>query len=140
MPKSKSPLRLVIDSNLWVSFLISDKQRKLDRLLTIGKVRIVFSVELLDELEKISKYPRLKKYFSSFAIEEMLVNLEPYIDLVKVKSVISVCRDPKDNFLLSLAKDGKANFLLTRDKDLLILQKVEKANIDTITQFFEKIK
>lgn len=139
MPKSSPQLRLIIDSNLWVSFLISDKQRKLDRLLSIEKVKILFSVELLDELTRISKYPRLKAYFSPGTIEEMLLSLEAYIELIEVKSSVLICRDPKDNFLLDLAKDGKANFLLTGDKDLLLLEKIEKTKILTITEFFEKM-
>ena len=138
MPKSSSKLRLIIDSNLWISFLISDKQRKLDRLLLLDQVKILFSVELLNELTKISKYPKLKSYFKPNAIEEMLISLEPYIELIEIKSNVQICRDPKDNFLLNLAKDGKANFLLTGDKDLLVLQKIGKTSIISISEFLEK--
>ena len=69
----------------------------------------------------------------------MLLTLESYIDLIKVKSVIKICRDPKDNFLLALAKDGRANFLLTGDRDLLELEKIDNTKIITITKFFEEI-
>ena len=138
MPKSSSKLRLIIDSNLWISFLISDKQRKLDRLLLLDEVKILFSVELLNELTKISKYPKLKSYFKPNAIEEMLLNLETYIELIEIKSNVQICRDPKDNFLLNLAKDGKANFLLTGDKDLLVLQRIGKTSIISISEFLEK--
>ena len=53
----------------------------------------------------------------------MLVNLDPYIDIIEVKSVVSLCRDAKDNFLLALSKDGKAHFLITGDNDLLDMEK-----------------
>lgn len=139
MPKSNSKFRLIVDSNLWISFLISDKQRKLDHLLLLDQVKILFSVELLNELTKISQYPKLKKYFKENAIEEMLLNLEAYIELIEVKSKVQICRDPKDNFLLNLAKDGNANFLLTGDKDLLVLQKIGKTRIISISEFLEKI-
>lgn len=139
MPKSSAKFRLIIDSNLWVSFLISDKQRKLDRLLLLDEVKILFSVELLMELTKISQYPKLRLYFKQNAVEEMLLNLEPYIELIEIKSNVQICRDPKDNFLLNLAKDGRADFLLTGDKDLLVLQKIGKTRIITISEFVEKI-
>ncbi len=56
----------------------------------------------------------------------MLSTFEPYIDLIEVESIITICRDPKDNFLLALAKDGKANYLLKGDKDLLELKNLAK--------------
>jgi uncharacterized protein len=83
--------------------------------------------------------PKLKKYFSKNALEEMLISLEPFIELVKVKSSVSICRDPKDNFLLSLSKDGKANFLLTGDNDLLDIKKYGKTRILKITEFFDEM-
>lgn len=67
----------------------------------------------------------------------MLSAFEPFIDLIDVESTITVCRDPKDNFLLALAKDGKADYLITGDKDLLDLQKFGKTKIITIANFFE---
>ena len=70
----------------------------------------------------------------------MLLLFEPFIDLIEVQSVITFCRDPKDNFLLALAKDGKADYLLTGDKDLLILTKFGKTKIKTITTFIDETK
>jgi hypothetical protein len=54
---------------------------------------------------------------------------------VNVKSKIEMCRDSKDNFLLSLAVDGNADYLITGDKDLLILEKVNKTLIVTIQEY-----
>jgi putative PIN family toxin of toxin-antitoxin system len=137
MAKSNS-LRLIIDTNLWISFLISDRERKLDSLLLFEKIKILFSLELIEELTRTSTYPKLKKYLGPNVAVEMLSNLEPYIDLIEVKSIIQICRDPKDNFLLSLAIDGNADFLLTGDKDLLELKKIGKTAIMTISNFLQK--
>ncbi len=60
MQKSK-PLRLVVDTNLWISFLISDRQKRLDALISLKKVQFVFSTELLDEINKTITKPKLKK-------------------------------------------------------------------------------
>ena len=70
----------------------------------------------------------------------MLSKFEPFIDLIEVESSVTVCRDPKDNFLLALAKDGKADYLLTGDKDLLDLIKFGKTKIKTITEFIDETK
>jgi putative PIN family toxin of toxin-antitoxin system len=139
MPKNKF-LRLVIDTNLWVSFLISNRLRKLDSLLFLEKVHFVFSKELLDEINSTITKPKLQKHFTANAFEEMLLTLEPYIKVVDVKSKVNICRDPKDNFLLALSEDGKADYLLTGDKGLLDLRKFGKTTITTITHFLEETK
>ena len=133
-------IKVVVDTNLWISFLISNRLKKLDSLLYIENIRFLFSEELLDELQRTILKPKLKKHFGVHALNEMLVALEPFIEIVKVKSLINECRDQKDNFLLALAKDGKANFLLTGDKDLLEIEKYGKTRILLITHFLEEMK
>jgi hypothetical protein len=131
-------LKLIIDTNLWISFIISDKQNLLDNLLFNGKARLLFSIELINEIEATITKPKLRKYFTTNALEEMMINFDPFIDLIEVKSSVAVCRDSKDNFLLALAKDGKADYLLTGDKDLLELKKVGKTKIITISKFIDE--
>lgn len=139
MQKNK-PFKLIIDTNLWVSLIISNKLRILDPFIFNEEARLLFSTELLAEIQETIAKPRLKKYFKTDALEEMLSAFEPFIDLIEVESIVSVCRDFKDNFLLALAKDGKADYLLTGDKDLLVLTKFGKTKIRTITAFINETK
>ena len=139
MPKSK-PLKLIIDTNLWVSFIISNKQNLLDTFLFYEQARLLFSVELIAEIKQTITKPRLQKYFSTNALEEMLSTFEPFIDFIEVESIVTICRNPNDNFLLTLAKDGKADYLLTGDKDLLELKKFGKTRVKTITSFINDMK
>ena len=138
MPKSK-PLKIIIDTNVWVSFIISNKQHLLDKLLFANKIIILFNSELLDEIKETISKPKLKKYFSANAFEEMFSVFEPFIDFVETESIVAVCRDNKDNFLLALAKDGKADYLITGDKDLLELNTFGKTKIVMVTKFIETI-
>jgi len=139
MPKSK-PLKIIIDTNLWISFVISHKLDIIDSLLFSFQARLLFSSELIDEIQETIAKPRLKKYFGVNGIEVMLSKFEPFTDLVEVESTVLICRDPKDNFLLALAKDGKADYLLTGDIDLLELKKFGRAKIVTIATFLEITK
>jgi putative PIN family toxin of toxin-antitoxin system len=139
MPKNK-PLKLVIDTNLWISFVISNKLNLLDSILLDNKTRILFSIELINELEAVMNKPKLKKYFSEFGLQDMLTTFEPYIDFISVKSKVKLCRDSKDDFLLSLAKDGKATHLITGDKDLLDIGFFGQIEILNIMDFFKKNK
>lgn len=137
MPKDNL-VRLIIDTNIWISFLISDKYQKLDKVLSHPKTSILFSIELLEEINRVATFPKLKKYFSLNAVEEMLLSLEDYVELVKVKSKVEICRDPADNFLLALSKDGEAIFLITGDQDLLDLETFGITKIISLTNFLNR--
>jgi hypothetical protein len=132
-------LKIIIDTNLWISFLITKSYKRIDDLIIDKKIRIVFSEELLSEFIEVIQRPELAKYFTKNDLEELLELFDFYGDFIKVKSRIKQCRDPKDNFLLSLAVDGKADYLLTGDKDLLEIKEIGKTKILTITEFLKKI-
>ena len=78
MPKSK-PLKLIVDTNLWISFIISNKQDLLDPILFAERARLLFSTELIIEIQQTITKPRLKKFFVADALEEMLSTFEPFI-------------------------------------------------------------
>ena len=136
----KRPLRIIIDTNRWISFIITKKYTLLDSYLFSKEAILLFSEELIDEINQTIQKPKLKKIFGKEALEEMLSRFDPFIELIEVKSTIDVCRDPNDNFLLELSKDGRADFLLTGDKDLLDLRKFDKTKITTISSFFDDTK
>jgi putative PIN family toxin of toxin-antitoxin system len=136
----KNGLKIVIDTNLWISFLISKSFQKLDHIILTSSPRIYFSTELLEELQESILKPKLAKHFGANAIEEMLFAMSDFIEIIDVKSTVAVCRDPKDNFVLSLCKDAKADYLLTGDNDLLVLNEFGKTKIVTITEFISQKK
>ena len=131
--------RIIIDTNLWISFLLSKRSSGLDKLFQDNSISIIFSQELLDEFMDVTRRPKLKKYFNLADLEELLLQIGSYAEFVKVISNINLCRDVKDNFLLSLAVDSKATYLLTGDKDLLELKKISSTKIITMAQYLSKV-
>ncbi|MFD0932115.1 putative toxin-antitoxin system toxin component, PIN family [Psychroflexus salinarum] len=131
--------KIILDTNLWISFLISKKFNQLDQLIEDKKITLVFSDELIEEFIDVVSRPKFQKYFSRKDIEKILNYFDQFGILVKVKSTIEICRDEKDNFLLNLSVDSKANYLITGDKDLLVLKKIEATEIVTFTDFIEHI-
>jgi putative PIN family toxin of toxin-antitoxin system len=129
--------RIIIDTNLWISFLITKDFAKIDEILFSRRGILVFSQELLDEFLEVAKRPKFRRFFSTTDIEELLETIDEYADFVKVQTQIEICRDPKDNFLLSLSVDGNADYLLTGDKDLLELTKFGETTIITISDFLQ---
>ena len=134
----KKVKRIIIDTNLWISFLITKDFTKLDEIIFSRQAFLVFSQELLDEFLEVAKRPKFRRFFSASDIEEILETIDEYADFVKVKTKIEVCRDPKDNFILSLSVDGNVNFLLTGDIDLLDLNKFGETTIITISDFLKE--
>jgi uncharacterized protein len=130
--------RVILDTNLWISFLISKRQKELDVLLESGAVTLIFSKELLEEFLEVSDRTKFKRFFKKSDIKTLLTQIKTFGELIKVESKINACRDPKDNFLLSLSVDGKADFLVTGDSDLLVLGKIQKTKIVSWIEFISK--
>ena len=134
----KTKHRIIIDTNLWISFLLTKDLSKIDSLLKGNHVKLLFSQELLEEFIEVAKRPKFKKYFSQQDIKNLLSKINTKAEFITVKSNVTICRDAKDNLLLALAKDGKASHLITGDSDLLVLNKISKTEILTITSYLSK--
>ena len=134
----KKPDLIIVDTNLWLSFLIKRTYSQLDRILVSGQAKLVFSEELLAEFIEVAKRPKFKKYISTTDVSELLNSINQYALFFEVLDIEEICRDPKDDFILALAKVSKANYILTGDNDLLVLKKIGKTNITTITSYLSQ--
>ena len=131
--------KIILDTNLWISFLISKKFNRIDELIENKKITLIFSDELIEEFVDVVSRPKFKKYFSKRDIEKILEYFDQFGELTKVTSDLKICRDEKDNFLLSLSVDSDADYLISGDKDLLVLEKIGETKIMTFTDFIEHI-
>ena len=129
--------RIILDTKLWISFLITKDISKLDNRIFTGETVLIFSQELLHEFITVVSRPKFRKYFSQEDTIEILDIIDQQAEFVEVTSDIKKCRDEKDNFLLSLAVDGNADFLITGDQDLLELKEIEKTQIITVNQYLK---
>jgi len=134
----KRKYRIIIDTNLWISFLLSKKFDFIDKLLDYEKVQLIFCQELFFELIETTSRPKLKKFFTEEEWKLIFSIIDKYAVYVRVVSSVTVCRDGKDNFLLSLAKDANADYLITGDLDLLVLKTFEKTQIVNISEYQKK--
>jgi len=128
-------IRVIFDSNIWISFAIGKRLNELKMTFTHPKVKIFVCQKLLQEVTQTIQKPKLIKYISSERREMLL-------EILKVCHCINIIdeqafesRDSNDNFLLDLAATINANFLITGDNDLLILNKYQNTNIITFNSF-----
>jgi putative PIN family toxin of toxin-antitoxin system len=129
--------RVIIDTNLWISFLLTKDFTKFDTIIADKKLVLLFSGELLDEIVEVMQRRKFRKFFSLGDIEKLLLQIRNRAEFIEIKNLVADCRDPKDNFLLSLSVDGQATHLITGDKDLLVLKVYGKTKILTITEYLQ---
>jgi putative PIN family toxin of toxin-antitoxin system len=132
--------KIIIDTNLWISFLISKNYVFIDKLIQKKQVKLVFCNELLAEFLQVVKRPKLEKYFQNEDVVQLIEIIDQFAEFYTLKSIENICRDPKDNFLLALANESDANFLITGDKDLLEIKKFKNTEIITISDYKEFIQ
>ena len=138
MPREKAS-RIIIDTNVWISFLIGKELQNLKDLILNDKVKIILTDQLINEIKVVTSRDKLKKYFNQDKVTELISLLDILTDKVKLRKIDKICRDPKDDFLLALSKEGKANYLITGDKDLLDIKVYGRTRIVTVRQFREKV-
>ena len=138
MPENKV-VKIIIDTNLWISFLIGKELKELKNLLIEETIQLVISEEIVEEIILVTQRPKLQKYFTPNKVDELVRFLRTIGLFVNITSEVLFCRNPKDNYLLALAKDSDANFLVTGDQDLLVIAKFENTEIVTYQEFLLKL-
>ena len=136
MPKQKD--RIIIDTNLWISFLLTRDFSKFDSIIANNEITLIFSEELIDEIIEVTQRIKFRRYFKLDDVESLMLKIKSRALFIEVTSEITKCRDPKDNFLLSLSLDGNATHLLTGDNDLLILKRFGQTKILKITEYLDE--
>jgi putative PIN family toxin of toxin-antitoxin system len=137
MPKKIK--RVIIDTNLWISFLITNNLNILSELFLFERFQIIFSDELFNEFLDVARRPKFKKYFDEKSVQLLIENISEQLEFIEVASAITICRDLKDNFILALSIDGNVDYIVTGDKDLLSLNGFKGKKIITINEFIKII-
>lgn len=133
-------MKAVIDTNIWISFLIGKLLAGLDDYILDSLLEVVISDEQLEEIKTVLQRPKFRKHFSAADVEELLSLLYKSALIVKVHHTIKDCRDEKDNFVLETAIRGKANYIVTGDKDLLFLKPYRGIKIIGFKEFENILK
>ncbi len=134
MPRRKEN-RVIIDTNIFISFLIGKRLHNLKDQIVNFKIRLLYSDQLIDEILIVTQRPKLIKYFPKANIDELIDLIHKVGDNVLISKEPDICRDPKDNFMLAIADKGRADFLITGDRDLISLIKYKQTKIISYKDF-----
>lgn len=119
-------VRVVIDTNLWISFLIGKKLDCLLELLDNPWFELVSTVRLNEEILEVSRRPKLRKYFREGNVLLLEEWMNQHFVMVEIDDIPKRCRDPKDDYLLELAVRANAIYLVSGDKDLLDIGQINE--------------
>lgn len=133
-------MKAVIDTNIWISFLIGKLLAGLDDYILEGQFEVGICAEQLEEITTVLRRPKFRKHFSADDIEEFLSLIYKTAVIVEVHHTIKDCRDEKNNFILETAIRGKADYIVTGDKDLLVLNPYRGKKIIGFREFEDIIK
>jgi len=62
MPKQKD--RVIIDTNLWISFLLTNNLSQLDSIIADSEITLIFSQELLYEIVEVTQRIKFRVHFN----------------------------------------------------------------------------
>lgn len=134
-------IRAVLDTNVLVSYLLTHRPpiaTLIDRHLAREDFVLVTAPELLEELERVLRYPKLHRYCTDSERTRFVALLMTLSEVVELpESIPRICRDPDDDRVIACAVAGKADLIVSGDRDLLALGRVGRISIQSTTQFLE---
>jgi uncharacterized protein len=131
-------VRLVIDTNVLISALLvgTSLPAHLIVLWREGRFDLLTSAEQLDELMRVTRYPKIRERLAPALAGRLINELREIAVLMKNLPTVTICADPYDNYLLAMATAGTAEFLVTGDKrDLVSLRLHGGIRIVTVREF-----
>ncbi len=127
------PLRVVIDTNIWISYLLTNRFDFLDSSIEDDKITLLYNEDLMDEIMSVALRPKFETIISPMELLSLIEKIQGFGEPVDRKSDLNLSRDRDDNFLISLAVDGKADYLVSGDKDLLDLKDAQGVKVISIS-------
>ena len=134
-------MKVLFDTNLWISFMIGKRLSSLAEVLNRQDVEVYVSEQLLDEIRTVISRPKFNNLISK---ETRYYFFEMVYDVCQITDITvqadSPIRDIKDLYLLSMAESVPVDYIVSGDKDLLDLEKHSDIPILKYSEFITIIK
>lgn len=143
-----SKVRVVVDTNAWISYAFFRKRQsnlvKVVQGFLAHEYQCLASNHTLGESHDVMTRVKWTPHASLANRLVFCQRVTELCEVVSVTSTVTACRDAKDNKFLELALDGQADYLITGDTDLLTLANYPapewKFLIVTPTEFLEALE
>lgn len=134
-------MKVLFDTNLWISFMIGRSLSSLTDVLDRRDVEVYVSEQLLDEIRTVIDRPKFNKLISQetrYYFFEMVYDVCLFTDITV--EAVSPIRDIKDLYLLSMAESVPVDYIVSGDKDLTDLHQHNGIPIIKYSQLLEILK
>ena len=137
-------MRVVFDTNVLVSYLLTDRP-PIATLIDVHVAREdivpVTAAELLAELDRVLRYPRLQRYILEEERTRFVALLMALSKVVELPDTIpQICRDPEDGRVIACAVVGDADVIVSGDDDLLVLDRVGEVAVLSPAELFKRME
>jgi uncharacterized protein len=99
--------------------------------------QFITSNDCYSEIEEVIQRPKFSKYITPNQANDFLKFYKIKTIFVPITSIITDCRDEKDNKFLELAMSADSKIIVTGDADLLVLHPYNSIKIITPRQFLD---
>lgn len=130
-------MKVIIDTNIWISFLIGHQSQLMYSILTNSRVEVFVCPQLIAEIKDVASRSKIAKYIKPNDVTDMFAIINAFCHSVIINADVpySSVRDPKDLYLLSLAETIEANYIVSGDADLTDIGKYKNTQIIKIADF-----
>lgn len=130
-------MKVIIDTNLWISFLIGRQTQLVRRMLTDVRFDVFVCDCLVEEIRDVATRDKIRKYVSLTDVEDLISIIHAFCQFAVIEAEVSqsAVRDPKDLYLLSLAETVGADYIVSGDADLTDLGQHKHTRILKLTDF-----
>ena len=130
-------MKVIIDTNLWISFLIGHQTQLVRRMLTDLRFDVYVCSRLIEAIRDVASRDKIRKYVSEADLDDLLAIINAYCQFATIEAEVAptAIRDPKDLYLLALADTIDADYIVSGDADLTDLGQYNHARIMKLTDF-----
>ena len=130
-------MKVIIDTNLWISFLIGHQTQLVRRMLTDLRFDVYVCARLVEEIRDVAERDKICKYVTQTDIDDLLAIINAFCQfaVIHTEAPATAIRDPKDLYLLSLAETIGADYIVSGDADLTDIGQYGQTRIMKLADF-----
>ena len=129
--------KVIIDTNIWISFLIGHQTALMRRMLTDLRFDVYVCTRLIEEIRDVASRDKIRKLLGPNDLDDLLAIINAFCQFVTIEAGVSstAVRDPKDLYLLVLADTIGADYIVSGDADLTDLGQYNQTSIIKLADF-----